>query len=107
GLADAHFQAGRPAESTRLLRQLAALPPHAENIRVRMQILSLALAQDDEPEMQRVLAEVKKIEGDRATEWSYGEALRLIWRARRGQADTLDQARILLNAADARRPDWP
>jgi tetratricopeptide (TPR) repeat protein len=106
-LAQAHFHAGRPAESMRLLRLLAALPLDLEDIRVRMQLLSLALAQDDEPEMVRVLAEIKKIEGEPATEYSYGEALRLIWRARRGETDALDKAHALLNIADIRRPDWP
>jgi tetratricopeptide (TPR) repeat protein len=106
-LAEAHFQAGRPDEAARLLRQLAGLPLHKQDIRVRMQLLSLALAQGDEPEMQRVLAEVKQVEGDGGPEGSYGEALRLIWRHRQGQqADALKQARALLTVAATRRPDW-
>ncbi|MEA3078985.1 MAG: hypothetical protein QOF05_393, partial [Sphingomonadales bacterium] len=105
-LAEAHLQAGRPAESTRLLRQLAALPLHVEDVRVRMQLLGLALAQDDEPAMQQVLAEVKKIEGEQLAEWCYGEALRLIWRARRGETEALEQAHTMLNTAATRRPDW-
>jgi tetratricopeptide (TPR) repeat protein len=106
-LAEAYYHAGHPAESARLLRQLAALPEHLEDIRVRMQMLSLALTQDDEPEMQRVLAEVRKIEAEGGPEWSYGEALRLTWRARRGEPAAIEQARSLLKAAAARRPDWP
>jgi tetratricopeptide (TPR) repeat protein len=109
-LADGHYRAGRPAQAVRLLEQVAALPPHAEDVRVRMLLFGLALAQDDEPAMQRVLAEVKRIEGEPATEWCYGEARRLIWRAHRESADVhepLKQARGLLNTASARRPDWP
>jgi tetratricopeptide (TPR) repeat protein len=110
-LAEVHFRANRPTEAVRLLRQMAALPPHAEDVRVRMMLLSLALAQNDETEAQRVLGEVKKIEGEPATEWSYGEALRLIGRARRAPTDEqkslLDQSRTLLNTAASRRPDWP
>lgn len=109
-LADAHHRANRPAEAARLLRQLAALPPHAEDVRVRMLLLSLAIAQDDEPEMQRVLSEIKKIEGETATEWSYGEARHLLWRARRTpdeRKELLGKARNLLNVCAARRNNWP
>ena len=104
-LAQAHFFAGRPKESVRLLRWLATLPLHVEDIRVRMQIMGLALGQDDEPEMLRVLAEVKKIEGEPATEYSYGEALRLMWRARHGEIAALEKAHDMLNIAATRRPD--
>jgi tetratricopeptide (TPR) repeat protein len=108
-LADAHSRAGRPADASRLLKQLATMPPHAEDVRVRMRLLGLAMAQDDETEMRRLLGEVKKIEGEPATEWSYGEALRLIWTYRKkgGAAEVLEQARSLLTAAGARRGDWP
>ncbi len=106
-LAAAHHRAGRPAQAVRLLRQLAALPGHAEDVRVRMQWFAIALEEGDEPQMQRALADVKNIEGDAAAEGPYGEALRLIWRARRGQKGELDRARALLTTAAARRPDWP
>jgi tetratricopeptide (TPR) repeat protein len=56
--------------------------------------------------MKRVLAEVKKIEGDAPAEWYHGEALRLIWKGKRGDAAALDTARGLLTKAAARRPDW-
>jgi cellulose synthase operon protein C len=109
-LADANYRAGRLPAATRLLLQMAALPPHVEDVRVRMLLFGLALAQDDEPAMQRVLAEIKRIEGEPASEFSYGEARRLIWRARRSSTDPkelLDQARTLLNTAATRRRDWP
>jgi tetratricopeptide (TPR) repeat protein len=112
-LADAHYRANRPDQAARLLRQLAQLPPHVEDLQVRMLLFSIALAQDDEPEMQRVLGEVKKIEGEPSTEWSYGEALCLAWRAKQGTTDRkdrkplLERARGLLNTAATRRPDWP
>ena len=107
-LAEAHFFANRMSESARLLRRLADMPPHAEDVRLRMQTLTLAILQDDEPEMRRVLAEVKRIEGEPATEWNYGEALRLIWRFRQGgNKELLDQARTLLTAAATRRANWP
>ncbi len=57
-----------------------------------------------------VLGEVKKIEGEPAIEWNYGEARRLIWRARRateGQKELLAQARKHLNACAAGRANWP
>jgi tetratricopeptide (TPR) repeat protein len=112
-LADAHYRAGRLPQAVRLLRQLAALPPHLEDVRVRMLLFGLALAQDDEAEMQRVLGEVKKIEGEPATEWCYGEAQHLVWRARqrsterKDRKDLFERARGLLTTAATRRPDWP
>jgi predicted Zn-dependent protease len=109
-VAGAHYRAGRPTQAVRLLQQVAALPPHREDVRIRMLLLSLALAQDDDAAAQRVLEQVKKIEGEPASEWSYGEALRLMVQARQSppnRKQLLDQARGLLNVTATRRSEWP
>lgn len=122
-LAEAHAVAGRHAEAARLLRQMAGLRHHAEDIRLRLELFNLAMLQKDDAEMQRVLGEIKEIETGGVTEepankdarskpvvaltyWSFGEAQRLIWHARNGKTDGLERARQLLTAAAAQRPNW-
>lgn len=122
-LAEAHTVAGRYAEAARLLRQMAGLRHHAEDVRLRLELFNLAMLQKDDAEMQRVLGEIKEIETGgndeeaagkepkskkvvALTYWSYGEAQRLIWHARNGKTDGLERARQLLTAAAAQRPNW-
>jgi cellulose synthase operon protein C len=106
-LTGAHFAAHRLKECGRLLRQLARLPQHTKDLRVRLQLLEVAMLQKDDAAMSAVLEEMKKIEeGSPSFYGSYGQALRLIWHARNGKRDGLEQARGLLTAAAAQRPNW-
>jgi tetratricopeptide (TPR) repeat protein len=107
-LAEAHYNAQRWPDSRRALERVMQLPMHAQDVRTRMQMLELALLQDDDPQARAVLADIKRLEGDGAggIDWSFGEAMRLIHHGRKGKKDSLEQARRLLTAAAAQRPNW-
>ena len=107
-IAEAHYFANKYADSARALRRMAQLPLHAQDIRVRMQLLELTLLQDDDAETRAILNDIKKIEGDVAggMDWSFGEALRLIHEGRKGAKDALEKARHWLTVAAAQRPNW-
>jgi tetratricopeptide (TPR) repeat protein len=106
GLAEAYYRAGDVAAATRLWQQLAARPEHARDLRLRLLLFDVALQQDDEPAMRRLLEQVKTLDDPDGAVWRYGEAVRLLWLARKGKKDGLDQARTLLETATARRPTW-
>jgi tetratricopeptide (TPR) repeat protein len=106
-LAEAHRAAERMTESVRLVRLVTQLPQHAKDLRVRLQLVELAMMQKDDEGARAVLAEMKKLEEDGASIYSsYGEAGRLIWHARNGRRDGLEEARKLLVMAGAQRPNW-
>jgi cellulose synthase operon protein C len=107
-LAEAHYNAQRWSDSKRTLEQVMQLPMHAQDVRSRMQMLELALLQDDDVHARAVLADIKRLEGDGAggIDWSFGEAMRLIHHGRKGKKDGLEQARRLLTVAAAQRPNW-
>jgi cellulose synthase operon protein C len=107
-LAEAHYNAQRWRDSARTLERVMRLPMHAQDVRTRMQMLELALLQDNDVQARAVLADIKRLEGGGAggIDWSFGEAMRLIHHARKGQRDFLEQARQLLTVAAAQRPNW-
>src|SRR5262249_44322814 len=105
-LAEALQQLGSYPEAERLLRQVAGLPRYAEDVGVRMQLFDIALAQKDEKAMQGTIDELRSIEGKDGAGWRFAEAQRLLVRGRDGNQDALEQARALLTAVGAQRPDW-
>jgi Tfp pilus assembly protein PilF len=104
-MAEAHYWAHKYPDSARLLDRMLQLPLHAQDVRVRMQMLELALLQNDDVHAQTVLKEIKRIEGDGGVDWNFGEALRLI-RVGPKKQDSLERARHLLTVASAQRPNW-
>jgi tetratricopeptide (TPR) repeat protein len=105
-MAEAHYWAHQYQDSGRILERMLQLPLHAQDVRVRMQMLELALLQDDDAQAQSVLNEIKRIEGDGGVDWNFGEALRLIRVSPKKNKDSLERARHLLTAATAQRPNW-
>lgn len=107
-LGETHYYAGRYADAARVMAGLVELPMHAQDARIRLQLLELALVQDDDAGARRILEDIKRIEGDNVggPDWSFGEAMRLIRAAQKGKRDGLDQARHLLTVAAAQRPNW-
>lgn len=107
-LAEAHYNGQRWSDSARALEAVMKLPMHEQDVRTRMQMLELALLQDDDARAKEVLADIKRLEGGGAggVDWSFGEAMRLIHQGRKGKTDGLDKARQLLTVAAAERPDW-
>ncbi len=107
-LAEAHYNAQRWRDSARALERVMQLPMHAQDVRTRMQMLELALLQDNDAQARTILADIKRLEGGGAggIDWSFGGAMRLIHHARKGKTDSLEQARQLLTVAGAQRPNW-
>lgn len=106
GLAEAYFRTGDTKAAGQLWEQLAAQPRHKNDLRLRLLSFTLALQADDKPAQQRLLDEIRGIEGGQETFWRYCEALRLIGLARQGDKAVLDEARAHLDAVAARRPGW-
>src|SRR5262249_25798678 len=58
-LAEAHYWAHQYQDSARILERMLQLPLHAQDVRVRMQMLELAFLQDDDARAQSVLSDIK------------------------------------------------
>ncbi|HZZ77734.1 MAG TPA: tetratricopeptide repeat protein, partial [Gemmataceae bacterium] len=105
-LAEAHYNAQRWRESNQALEEVVKLPMHAQDMRIRMQMLEVALLQDDDAQARRILVDIKKLEGDGGIDWNFGEAMRLIHLGKKGEKDGLEKARHLLTVAATQRPNW-
>jgi tetratricopeptide (TPR) repeat protein len=106
-IAAAYYRIGETKQAAQLWNRLAQEPQNKSDLRLRLILFDLALQEGDDPAMQRVLAELKQIEGEQGTLWRYAAAVRLIRRAQLGNRDGLVEARGLLDAVAARRPEWP
>jgi tetratricopeptide (TPR) repeat protein len=106
GLGEAQYRLGNIAEAVRLWRQLAARPENAKDLRVRLLLFDVAIRQGDEPGMRQLLGEIKTLDDGDGALWRYGEAARLMWLARQGKKEGLEQARGLLETVTAQRPTW-
>jgi tetratricopeptide (TPR) repeat protein len=105
GLAEAHYARGNRDEAGRLWERLTVLQP--TDLRSRLLLFDLAREKDDEPGMERILHDLRQIEGDGGTLWRYGEAARLLLRARKSdERGGLAVARQLLTEIAVQRPTW-
>lgn len=86
----------------RLATQAAAGAP--EDLRSRLVLLELCLESNQEEKHQRVLAQVRAIEGDGGTYWRAAAAARCI---RIGDPAALELSREHLAVVQQRRPQWP
>jgi predicted Zn-dependent protease len=103
-LASANWLLDRTAEAARLWAQVAALRP--TELGVRLLQFDAALKLKDDAAMQRVIADIQRIEGNGPYE-KFCRASRLIGLAADGgDGSGLAEARNLLAAAGARRPGW-
>jgi len=106
-IAVASYQIGETKEAARLWNRLAQEPHSKSDLRLRLLLFDLALQASDDAAMQRLVGELKQIEGDQGTLWRYTGAVRLIQRARLGDRAGLAEARTLLDQVVARRQEWP
>lgn len=106
-IAIAYYRNGNAREAAAIWNRLAQEPQNKTDLRLRLLLFDLALQAGDDAAMQRILAELKGIEGDQGTLWRYTSAVRLTWSARQGKPERLEEARALLNAVESRRPEWP
>lgn len=106
-IAVACYRLGETKDAARIWNQLAQEPQNKNDLRLRLLLFDLALQGNDDAAMQRVVKELKGIEGEQGTLWRYAAAVRLTARARSGDRGGLAEARTLLDAVAARRPEWP
>jgi tetratricopeptide (TPR) repeat protein len=103
-LAALHARLGDVAQTERLWKRVAERQPH--DLTVRQRLFELALQKDDDALMVQLAADLNRIEGIDGTLWRYGEAARLVLRARKGDLSGLARARTLLAEAARLRSDW-
>ena len=104
-LAEALTRCGEAAEAERLCTSLAERQP--ADLHAREVLIEWYWRFGDDAGLQRVVGEVRRIEGDGGALWRLGEAARLVLRVRQGKSDGLGPARLLLEEAARQRPDWP
>jgi tetratricopeptide (TPR) repeat protein len=102
-VAEAYYRLGKGSEGDRLCRLLADRPA---DLAGRLLLLDAAAQCRDDETAARVVADVRRLEGEDGAGWRCGEAARLVVRAGRGDKSGLDRARTLLTEAAARRPEW-
>ena len=103
-LAETYYRIGKPSEGDRLCRLLAETS--ATDLSLRLPLLEAVLSSEDDALVDRVLADVARLEGDDGAWHRYGRAARLATRAWRGDRSGLTEARTLLADVARRRPDW-
>jgi tetratricopeptide (TPR) repeat protein len=104
-LGDAYYVIGDLAGAERLWRRLAEQEP--DQLHIRLLLFDLALRPGNEAALERILSEIRSIEGEEGPFWRYGEAARLILLARRGDKEKrLGEARQRLAEVAAQRPAW-
>lgn len=104
-LAAAYYTLGRFSDAGRLWQQ--AVDEEPDNIRLRVFLFDLALADGDDARMKELLAGIRRIErSEDEPLWRYGEATRLVLQARKGDRAALSQAERLLEEVRAARQTW-
>jgi tetratricopeptide (TPR) repeat protein len=106
GLAGVYRRIGLPQEAIRVWRDV--LTRNEKNLGIRVAIFDLAFEADDLPTMEEMLAQIAALDGRDSSEWQVAEARRLLWLARRGEADPgkLQEILDLLGRAQAARPEF-
>lgn len=103
-LAEISYRLGDVQEAQRLWTQVAEL--QKGDVRVRLYLFDIALAEGKEETVNRLLDEIRGLEGEDGLMWRYCEVCRLISRARQGDKQGLDEARKLLAKVAVQRPSW-
>lgn len=105
GVAGAYLATGARTEAEGLWQRVAEQQPH--NLECRLVLLDLALQAGQESAVQRLVQELRQIEGEEGLSWRYAEVCRLIWRAKeKGDKGGLAAARTLVSGMAQRRPNW-
>jgi predicted Zn-dependent protease len=104
GLADSLLQLGDKRTAQTVLQQQAALQP--KDLRSRLMLLDLALADNRDADTLQLLASLRKIEGEEGAYWRIGEAARWIHLAYKGDKSKLPLARQRLAEVAKLYRDW-
>jgi tetratricopeptide (TPR) repeat protein len=103
-LADLYARNRDSAGVERACQRLAEQQPG--DLWSRLRLVDLYLQTGNDGALERVLAEVRRLEGEEGAQWRLGEVARAIMRARAGDKQDLPQARGHLREIARRRPDW-
>jgi tetratricopeptide (TPR) repeat protein len=106
GLAEVWLRLGDARQAEKIWTELAQQPRYQSDTALRLLLFDLALGHDDEPAMQRLTAELQRLEGQQGPLTRYALAARILWRASRGQKTDLDEARVHLDFVTAQKPAW-
>lgn len=111
GLADTLYRAGGTTEARKLWTTLATMPRQKSDLRLQLLLFDLAVKENDEAGMKQALATIRTVEQAAGAYHRYGEALYLIWQAKRAVAPAdrsrlLEQARQQLDSVLTQRPSW-
>jgi tetratricopeptide (TPR) repeat protein len=104
-LAMVWYQAGDAREAERLWREQARLQPHT--LRPRLFLLDLALQGGGEVAVIPLVRELRLLEGEDGVLWRYGEAARLVLRAKTKERSALAEARRACDELAKRSEDAP
>jgi tetratricopeptide (TPR) repeat protein len=105
GLAELQTRFGEAGDAYRLWKRVAEAQPG--DMGVRLVLFDLAVNANDRAETERLLRELREIEGPEGVLWRYGDAVRLIEASRReGNREWLPAARVRIGEVSARRPGW-
>jgi tetratricopeptide (TPR) repeat protein len=104
GLADAYYRSGAPREAARLWRELADRQP--KNVRIRLRLLDLGLQISDEAAVQRLVGELRGIEGEGGDLWRFADAALLVLKAKSRDKGLLREAGDHLAEVASRQPNW-
>jgi tetratricopeptide (TPR) repeat protein len=107
GLAEASYRIGAQAQSAALLARVARERP--KDLLTRLRLFDLYQRIGNAAGVDRVLGEIKRIEGSQGTWWQYGRATQLIDLAKKGARDRdrlLTEAQRLLTEVAARKSHW-
>lgn len=106
-VATAFERLGDPARAAAAWERAADAPERDTDLRLQRHLLELAVARGDAAAADRALSRIDAIEGGDGPLWHFGQALRLLAFGGAKDAHRLDEAWGHLEAAAARRPDWP
>ena len=104
GLAEAWGQLDQNKEAASLYARLAE--KDRNDLSVRVALFDLALPANQDEQVQRMLAEMRRIEGADGTYWRLGEVFRLLHQARQAKQKPAGEVPQLLKAVAERRPKW-
>jgi tetratricopeptide (TPR) repeat protein len=104
-LVSAYLGIGERAQAQELLVQLTADRPH--DLRSRVNLFDVAFGAGADEVVERVIDELRRIEGASGTWWRYCDAMRLLGMMRkRGDRSGATEFRSHLRELSSRRPTW-
>jgi Tfp pilus assembly protein PilF len=112
GLAEVQLSLDNVPAARAMWQRVAKMPSHKTDLTLHLMLFDLAVKSEDEEAMRQTLDDVKSIEGSKGLYHRYGEALRLIWQAKKAKEEEqrqqfLDQARSQLDRVQSIRATWP